>query len=119
MDETLDLWRKEIRNPDQEERAATALVLVIDRSGSMQGERIEICKSAAIATVEFLTRKDYVGVVAFDSEAHWVVPMTKVTSAPAIAAQVSGLTADGGTGSAAARLREDDAQGHRAGPAGD
>ena len=76
-----------MKAPDYEERHSTALALVIDRSGSMCGEKIEICKSASIATVELLTRKDYVAVVAFDSNAHWVVPLTRVTSRGTIAGQ--------------------------------
>jgi Ca-activated chloride channel family protein len=86
-----------MKAPDYEERYATALALVIDRSGSMDGDKIEICKSAAIATIELLTRKDYVAVVAFDSVAQWVVPLTRVTSPAAIASQIATISAGGGT----------------------
>ena len=86
-----------IKAPDIEERHATALVLVIDRSGSMQGQKVEICKSAAIATVELLTGKDYLGVVAFDSNATWIVPMTRASSQRTIAAQIATINAGGGT----------------------
>ena len=86
-----------IQAPDVEERHATALCLVLDRSGSMEGQKVEICKSAAIATVELLQRKDFVGVVAFDSQARWVVPMTRASHRNAIAAQIATINAGGGT----------------------
>ena len=86
-----------IKAPDIEEKQATAICLVIDRSGSMGGQKIEICKSAAIATVELLHRQDYIGVVAFDSNANWVVPMTRATNRNAISAQISTINSGGGT----------------------
>ncbi len=86
-----------IKAPDEEERFATALCLVLDRSGSMEGDKIEIAKSAAIATVELLKSEDYVGVVSFDSSARWVVPMTRAGSKSGVTAQISTLSAGGGT----------------------
>lgn len=86
-----------LKAPDQEEEQSSALALVMDRSGSMAGQKIEICKSAAIATAELLTVQDYIGIYAFDSQVHEVVPMTKVTSTSAIASQISLLGSGGGT----------------------
>jgi len=86
-----------MKAPDKEERFSTALALVLDRSGSMRGQKIEICKSAAIATIEMLSPKDYVCVVSFDSAARMVVPMTRVTSKGQIVSQVSTLNSGGGT----------------------
>ncbi len=86
-----------MKAPDKEERYATALALVLDRSGSMRGQKIEICKSAAIATVELLGAKDYLTVVSFDSSARSLVPMTRVTEKGAIKAQIASLNSGGGT----------------------
>lgn len=86
-----------LKAPDQEEEQSSALALVIDRSGSMAGEKIEICKSAAIASAELLSPQDYIGIYAFDSQAHEIVPMTRVTSTSAIANQISLLGSGGGT----------------------
>ncbi|MCG8600926.1 MAG: VWA domain-containing protein [Verrucomicrobiales bacterium] len=86
-----------LKAPDQEEQQTSALALVIDRSGSMAGQKIEICKSAAIATAELLSAQDSIGIYAFDSQVHEVVPMTKVTSTSAIANQISLLGSGGGT----------------------
>jgi Mg-chelatase subunit ChlD len=74
-----------------------ALVLVIDRSGSMQGEKIRMSKAAAIAAVEVLGPADQIGVVAFDTEAHAIVPLARVGSGKQAAARISRLGADGGT----------------------
>ena len=86
-----------LKAPDQEELMSSALALVIDRSGSMSGQKIEVCKSAAIATTELLSPKDYIGVYAFDSQAHVIVPMTKVTSTSSIANQIAVVGSGGGT----------------------
>ncbi|MEZ0273259.1 MAG: VWA domain-containing protein, partial [Roseimicrobium sp.] len=69
-----------LKAPDEEEKQSSALALVIDRSGSMSGEKLEMAKSAAIATAEVLTRNDSIGVYAFDSELHVVSPMTRLSS---------------------------------------
>ncbi len=92
-----DILPVRMQPPDKEERYSTALALVIDRSGSMRGNKIEICKSAAIATGEMLSRKDHIGVVAFDSRAHWVVPMMRAGKKGDLAARIATLNAGGGT----------------------
>ena len=92
-----DILPVRMQPPDKEERYTTALCLVIDRSGSMGGLKIEICKSAAIATAEMLTRKDFLGVVAFDSAAHWIVPMTRADRIQDIRSRIAMLNAGGGT----------------------
>jgi Ca-activated chloride channel family protein len=86
-----------LRAPDEEEKQSSALALVIDRSGSMAGEKLEMAKSAAIASAEILTRNDSIGVYAFDSELHVVVPMTRLSNVSAVAGQIAGLTSGGGT----------------------
>lgn len=98
-----------LKAPDQEELQSSALALVMDRSGSMAGQKIEICKSAAVASVELLSTKDYIGIYAFDSQVHEIVPMTKVTSTSSIASQISLLGSGGGTNiyPGMARARED------------
>ncbi len=92
-----ELLPLKLRGPDQEEEQSSALALVIDRSGSMSGQKIEICKSAAIATADLLNDKDYIGIFAFDSSVHTVVPMTRVGSTNSIAGQISMLSSGGGT----------------------
>ncbi len=74
-----------------------ALLLVIDSSGSMDGEKLELSKAAAIAAVKVLSQDDHVGVVAFDSTAQWIVPLTKVEDPEAIYRQIARLESGGGT----------------------
>ena len=56
------------------------LALVIDRSGSMKGDRIANAMNAAVGAIERLRDGDSVTVVAFDSSAQVVVPPTRVSS---------------------------------------
>jgi len=92
-----DLLPVRLKSPDEEEKQSSALAIVMDRSGSMAGEKLETAKSAAVAAAEVLGRNDSLGVYAFDSEAHVVTPMTRVTSVAAIAGQIASLASGGGT----------------------
>ena len=74
-----------------------ALMLVLDSSGSMSGDKLELSKAAAMAAVKILGRDDFVGVVSFDSAAHWIVPMTRISDPAAINRQIARLEAGGGT----------------------
>lgn len=92
-----DVLPVRLKSPDDEEKQSSALAIIIDRSGSMAGEKLEMAKSAAIATAEVLSRNDFLGVFAFDSEAHVVAPMSRITSVAAVAAQISAVAPGGGT----------------------
>lgn len=56
------------------------LAIVIDRSGSMKGDRIANAIAAAVGTIERLRDGDSVTVVSFDTEAQVVVPPTRASS---------------------------------------
>jgi Mg-chelatase subunit ChlD len=77
--------------------AVGALVLVIDSSGSMRGEKIQWSKAAAEAAAGILGRRDWLGVVSFDSEAHWVVPVQRNGAVERSKARISRIAAGGGT----------------------
>ena len=79
------------------ETPSLAVILVIDRSGSMNGEKIEMVKSASEATVKLLSQKDYGGVVAFDSQAFWVSNLQSASMASSIIQKIRQLTSSGGT----------------------
>ena len=74
-----------------------ALALVIDRSGSMSGGKMQLSIEGASATVEFLSERDSVGVIAFDNEAHPVVKLTRVEDKRAIINEIASIQAMGGT----------------------
>jgi Ca-activated chloride channel homolog len=74
-----------------------AIALVIDKSGSMSGEKMEMTLEASSATVDFLSERDSVGVIAFDSDAYPVVNLTKVEDKKPIITQIQSIQALGGT----------------------
>jgi Ca-activated chloride channel homolog len=55
----------------------TAVVLIIDKSSSMEGRKIELARLAAIGVVENLRPIDSVGVLIFDNSFQWAVPLRK------------------------------------------
>ncbi len=86
-----------MRSEKKKDTPSLAMMLVIDKSGSMQGEKIDLAKEAAIATVELLTDKDYLGVVAFDGAAYWAVELQTVTDQDGIIQTLEMIEAGGGT----------------------
>jgi uncharacterized membrane protein len=75
----------------------TAVVLVMDKSSSMEGRKIELARLAAIGVVENLRPIDSVGVLIFDNSFQWVVPIRKAEDRAYIERRISGIVADGGT----------------------
>jgi|GEM_PF-1410600 len=62
-------------------RVPVNAVLVLDRSGSMSGEKIERAKDAARALVQALDGEDRLAIVDFASDARVLVPSTAMTAA--------------------------------------
>jgi uncharacterized membrane protein/uncharacterized protein YegL len=75
----------------------TAVVLIIDKSSSMEGRKIELARVAAIGVVENLRPIDQVGVLIFDNSFEWAVPIRRAEDKPIIKRLISGITPDGGT----------------------
>jgi Ca-activated chloride channel homolog len=75
----------------------TAVVLIIDKSSSMEGRKIELARLAAIGVVENLRPIDTVGVLIFDNSFSWAVPIRKADDRATIKRMISGITPDGGT----------------------
>lgn len=73
------------------------LCLVLDRSGSMSDEPLEMVKEAAIKMIEKLKPSDRISVVAFDRQANVIVPNQAVTNIEPIAQKIRMMVADGGT----------------------
>ena len=78
------------------------LILVIDRSGSMQGPSIVNARNAGIAAVRALRQDSRVGVVAFSGAADLVVPPVDMPNADRITSAIAGIHPSGGTDLAAA-----------------
>ncbi|MGH7774847.1 MAG: VWA domain-containing protein [Candidatus Binatia bacterium] len=88
----------DIKEPKKEEKNR-AVVLVIDKSGSMREEnRILYAKEAAKAVVSQLKNQDLLGVVGFDIEPFVVVPLASVeTIRGTFSSQIERLKAGGRT----------------------
>lgn len=75
----------------------TAVVVVLDRSGSMKGMKLERAKAATMAAVEALAKTDQVAVVTFDSAPTVTVPLQAASHKDQIAPLVDKIDAGGGT----------------------
>src|SRR5437764_394237 len=70
---------------------SVAAILVIDRSGSMSGNKLETAKAAARAVVESLSPDDTVAVVAVDRAAAVIIPVQRAANRLAITTEVARL----------------------------
>lgn len=88
-----------LRGLDQlaEERAPVNVAIVLDRSGSMQGEKIIEAKRAAIAALDRLRRDDIVSVISYQSTVDVVVPATKLHDRIAVREAIRRIDAGGQT----------------------
>jgi Ca-activated chloride channel homolog len=92
LDRTLPAKLAPPRSPE-----GTAVVLIIDKSSSMEGRKIELARLAAIGVVDNLRPIDQVGVLIFDNSFQWAVPLRRAEDRPLIKRLISGITPDGGT----------------------
>ncbi len=74
-----------------------AMVLAIDRSGSMTGLKIEMAKAAARATADTLSGDDLLEVIAFDSAPNRIVRMTPAKHRARIQNDIARIQPGGGT----------------------
>lgn len=81
----------------EKEKPSLAMVLVIDKSGSMGGMKIELAKQAAKSAVELLGPRDQIGVVAFDGASYWVSEIHSASDRSQINERIATIQASGGT----------------------
>jgi len=74
-----------------------ALSLVIDKSGSMSGQKIELAKEAARATADLLGPDDYLGVIGFDAAPTRVVRLQTASNRLGLMKGIGKLASGGGT----------------------
>jgi Ca-activated chloride channel homolog len=78
-------------------RTPVNLAIVLDKSGSMSGDKLRKAKDAAIASIDRLGTEDIVSVVAYDHTVEVLVPATKVSDRAAIRSAIERLAAGGNT----------------------
>lgn len=81
----------------QRHRSPVNLAIVLDRSSSMAGAKIERAKEAALMVVDRLDSNDILSVVSYDSTVEVLVPATKVRDREAIAERIRRLQPRGST----------------------
>ena len=83
--------------PAKEARPPVNVAIVLDRSGSMSGQKIEHAKKAAIKAIDYLDKDDIVSVVAYDHNVKVLVPATKVSDKADIKKRIASLQSGGNT----------------------
>ncbi len=88
--------------PQKGRTASMAIVFLLDRSASMRSRadgmaKIDILKEAVAASVNLLDRDALVGVIAFNRDYQWLVPIQPVGDGRAIYEPLRMLEATGGT----------------------
>lgn len=75
----------------------TAVIIVLDVSGSMGGEKLQYAKLGAIGCLDILDEQDYIGVITFEDNVQVVQPLTPLTFKPSISKKISSIREGGGT----------------------
>ena len=88
-----------VDKPEGTHRAPVDLVCVIDHSGSMYGEKIELLKKTFHSLLEYLGENDRLSVVAFNNDAISLNPLLRMTAEnkAKVLAVIDTLEAKGGT----------------------
>lgn len=73
------------------------VVLVLDRSGSMEGDKLERAKEAARMALRRLSDRDILSIVTFESEVQVLLPATRVTDKRAIGRLIDNIQSAGST----------------------
>jgi Ca-activated chloride channel family protein len=84
--------------PDAERaRPPVNLAVVLDKSGSMRGDKIEKAKQAAVEAVRRLDGRDRFSLVVYDSHVRTVVPAQSAANTAQIEERIREIRADGNT----------------------
>jgi uncharacterized membrane protein/uncharacterized protein YegL len=81
----------------KEKPDTVAMIIVLDKSGSMGGQKIEMTKEAAKAPLALLKDTDTFGVVAFDYNFYWPVKFQAASNRATITQAISTIIAGGET----------------------
>lgn len=83
--------------PDPSKLPSASICLVIDRSTSMKGERIEMVKSNILQLIKHLKPNDMICIVAFSDRAEVIVPPTRSSELVKVESRINQLETFGST----------------------
>ncbi|MCB0510117.1 MAG: VWA domain-containing protein, partial [Bacteroidetes bacterium] len=86
-----DFFKKEAQ------RTPLNLSIVIDRSGSMEGEKLDYAKDAAIQAVNLLSAVDYVSIISYEDGVQVVHAASAATNKEEIIAKIKRINSGGST----------------------
>ena len=92
-----DVLPVEFVQKEEKRDPSTTLVLIIDTSGSMGGNRVQLAKEVARLSIRRLLPHDKVGIVEFYGAKHWAAPIQPASNAIEIERALNRLDAGGGT----------------------
>ena len=82
---------------EQEERTPVNIAIVLDRSGSMDGEKIAYARDAAKMAIDLLESHDIVSIVTYSDTVSVLMPATRVSDKRYIRNRIDEIYADGST----------------------
>jgi Ca-activated chloride channel family protein len=86
-----------IANKKKTKRTPLNLAVVLDKSGSMTGAKLEKAKQAALLLVDRLAPNDFFSMIIFSDHAEVLVPAQKVADKDALREKIAGIEAGGST----------------------
>ena len=93
-----DMLPVKLEPPEHIERPPASLLLLLDHSDSMDGLKLQLVKEAAMRAVEILNPRDQIGVLAFNHETLWAVPLSTLGEDLTVRAALDGINAIQPTG---------------------
>ena len=82
---------------NDQERTASNIAIVLDKSGSMDGDKIERAIEAAMLAVDILDDNDILSVITYSDSVEVLVPATKVTDKLFIKRKIASIQSGGST----------------------
>jgi Ca-activated chloride channel family protein len=82
---------------DRSERTPANIAIVLDKSGSMAGDKLRNAKEAARMAVNLLNKNDIISIISYDSTVNVLVPATRVSDKASINAAIDRMRSGGHT----------------------